>query len=82
VGGVIERIPKWLIDVGIAAFVTLLATGNALAGERHHPLVVAAVIGGSVVLVLRRRRPLVVLALVAAAAFARALAGTPGRGLL
>jgi signal transduction histidine kinase len=74
---VIERVPKRLIDVGIAALVTLLATGNALASD-HDPLVVAAVCGGSVVLVLRRRRPLLVLALVTAGAFAVALAGSAG----
>jgi signal transduction histidine kinase len=77
VGAVIERIPRRMIDVGVAVLVTVLATWAAIAADRQ-PLVVAAVAGGSVVLVVRRRHPLLVLAVVTAGALALALVGSAG----
>ena len=76
-GGVIERIPRRLIDVGLTVLVTVLATWAALDADRH-PLAVGAVIAGSVVLAVRRRHPLLVLAVVAGLSFALALAGSAG----
>jgi signal transduction histidine kinase len=72
---VIERVPTWVLDVGVTVVVALIAAGDVLNGE-HHPLVAVVAIGGAATLLLRRRRPLLVLALVSAAAFALTLAGT------
>jgi signal transduction histidine kinase len=77
VADVIERIPRRVIDVGLAVLVTVLATWAALDADRH-PLAVGAVIAGSVVLVVRRRHPLPVLAVVAGLSFALALAESAG----
>ena len=71
----IERIPPWVLDVGITVVVALVAAGDVVDGD-HHPLVAAVAIGGAATLLLRRRRPLLVLALVSVAAFVLTIAGT------
>ncbi len=71
----VERIPKGLIDVGVAAVLALLATG-AVVNANRGALVLVAAVAGSLVLVGRRRRPLLVLTVVTAGTFALAFADT------